>query len=250
MMETFIPFPGFYESILSSELDRVEEMEAENLEDDEGVDLEQAYGILLDCTDHQRVQEEVAKAWVFEYAGLLCEDVLALDLNFKELISPREYNFTTDKVLCTVPENSIKVLFDTVHKSTLSDVCEDHLKSRDGFHSFYDHRWETWGDVTEWDANQVSMLFHALHHDSDDGPVWGDVEEEINYRLSRDSVYFNTVLDSVDWPKVEAKIKELKLVEAGEVEPDTRKFPHPTLTDPDKYALEFDRLNNLKREQP
>ena len=70
------------------------------------------------------------------YLNRLSEE-LEIDLIFIQLDSPREYNFTTDKILCSISENDFNTLLDVYDTKELFDNIEEHSKSRDGFSSFY-----------------------------------------------------------------------------------------------------------------
>ena len=63
---------------------------------------------------------------------------LDLNLKFKGIDSPREYNFTTDKIICEISEKEftkLKELYLT--DDDFVDYANENSKSYDGFYSFY-----------------------------------------------------------------------------------------------------------------
>lgn len=76
-----IPFMGFYQSVLEAHLD--DELEQEGLEVD-AVDWQ---------ATRQRIAEKYAQTWLHK---------VGLTGQFVEMLSPREYNFETDRIVVTV----------------------------------------------------------------------------------------------------------------------------------------------------
>ena len=70
------------------------------------------------------------------YLNKLSEE-LEINLKFIQLDSPREYNFTTDKILCSISNKDFNILLDAYDTKELFNYIEEHSKSRDGFSSFY-----------------------------------------------------------------------------------------------------------------
>ena len=114
--EFSLNFGGFYHSEHSDYIDR----------------LEEALGIDWEQIDYKKTHINYCK----EYLNKLNFE-LEIDLTFIELNSPREYNFTTDKIFCSISENDFKVLLSTYDTEELFNYIEEHSKSRDGFSSFY-----------------------------------------------------------------------------------------------------------------
>jgi hypothetical protein len=236
-----IPFCGFYESWLSEGLDNAEEMAAEYLaeETDRVVATATIQGFIYDNTNYGKAHNLLARAYVKHYQELLADEYdLRVTLEFDEMVSPREYNFETDRIFCKISDEDVTYLWERANKKDLEKVCEQHLKSRSGFHSFYDHRYPTWGPVATWDANQLSMLLYALHVGDDrwEGAILEGMVEANEFDSALD--------EAVDWDRVRNKIAEAALIEAGEIEPDAREFP--TGANPTDYAQKFCALNHLK----
>lgn len=151
-----IPFSGFYESLHDDALDDA---------------LDQIFSDRdTGCTVNEDL---VMRAWRSmdwkavhtAYAKAYCENFaleFKLDLTFDEVNSPREYNFTTDRIFAYIPTESLQKVFDTVDTPGLRIKIRENHTSRDGFFSYYDNDLESWGNVLSWDHNQIGTLLQAL----------------------------------------------------------------------------------------
>lgn len=156
--EIFIPFDGFYESWIDGIIDDEIEMELEYFE----IDYDEA-----DVTINF---EAIARAYVKLYEATLEEQLenegyahAMIELEFKELISPREYNFTTDRILCYVNDRGrLRHIYHVLcgDSNKLDQDIKDHFQSRSGFASFYDDFADNWREkpLRQWDANELSIL--------------------------------------------------------------------------------------------
>lgn len=142
-----IPFEGFYQSVCDLYLDD----EIEQIIEDIG-----AYPNF--SIDFVGLAKEYIKAYM-----AYCENEYAISLNlvFEELIQPREYNFITDKIVCTIAYSELEKL----HTSfMLSEEAQGKVvamfASRDGFSSFYDDFVDEWQTkpLSDWDDNELSVL--------------------------------------------------------------------------------------------
>lgn len=152
-----IPFSGFYESVHNMHIDdAIESLCYDRDTDDVNQELlESAYDLIN--------YHAVYKAYAEEYAQALCDNY-SLNLTFESLSSPKEYNFTTDRIYCHISQKEVARLYSAVincGQHILTKVCKDMFTSRDGFTSFYDNDWREYGKVTTWDANQLSALLEA-----------------------------------------------------------------------------------------
>src|SRR5574340_487293 len=184
MPEIQVPFPGFYESILSGAIDRAEEMTVESLRENEDYDIFEYYqiaNILFDHTNYTAVHLTIAEAWVKEFANYVAEAFdLRLGLEFVEMTSPREYNFTTDRVFAKISMPQLRELFELVDKRRLDEECERWLKSRSGFISHYDHRWRNWGTIEQELDEAVLEARGEIEPDSREFPIGvGDPAEYV-----------------------------------------------------------------------
>tara|TARA_R110000764_G_scaffold192414_1_gene277655 strand:- start:445 stop:951 length:507 start_codon:yes stop_codon:yes gene_type:complete len=114
--EFSLNFGGFYHS-----------QHSENIENNI-----ESYGYEWDEIDYKKTHLNYCNS----YLNRLSED-LEINLKFIQLDSPREYNFVTDKILCSISENDFNTLLDVYDTKELFNYIEEHSKSRDGFSSFY-----------------------------------------------------------------------------------------------------------------
>lgn len=237
-----IPFPGFYESWLSSDLDNVEEREAEYLAEEHGLEASVAAELIFDHMKYGTAHEHLAKQWV-EYFNYHVTEVfdLQLGLAFESMTSPREYNFSTDRIFCTISDEAAQELFEAVPRQVLRATIKDRFTSRDGFCSFYSNNLDTWLEkpLTEWDHNELGTLLEALIHND------REFITDVCMGMTESEVYDTALQEAMDWPAFDQALEELKLIEAGECEEDNREFPLG-VTDPKTYVARYNELNHLK----
>lgn len=146
-----IPFPGFYESLLSGGLDREEESFVEyrtdESEGDHGesearipapfrLNADELSSLVWDCMDYGCAHLNIARQYLdaFDYWAAEALEITArrkvkvyrwetssyvtevrphptLRLAFEEMTSPREYNFATDRIFALVPLSVMRDLF-------------------------------------------------------------------------------------------------------------------------------------------
>src|SRR5574343_543281 len=152
--EIVIPFSGFYESLHDSEID---ETINRMFSDDNGNENNGLSRRIYDACNFRDVHTAYAKEYAARFAG----EFELPSLTFKELVSPREYNFTTDRIFCTIENADIEKMRDETTPLSLEAKARDMFTSCDGFISFYDPDYKTWGDITEWDHNQLACLLSA-----------------------------------------------------------------------------------------
>lgn len=150
--EIIIPFTGFYESIHSYAIDDEIEMMYSDEETGTVIDEEKCANFPHDTQLHI----DYAKLYVDEFNGLFKDPPFA----FQELISPSEYNFTTDRIFCTIKPEFIAEMFLQIDKDTLQSQFEAHFTSCSGFTSFYDPTIPDKNPL-EWDCNELMALLDA-----------------------------------------------------------------------------------------
>lgn len=155
-LETVIlSFPGFYNSGLDDYMDQEVETEmGEQGEDYETVEKR---------TEYSRGRLAIASAWLDEF-----NKETNLNLKFKEINSPKEYNFSTDKLVCEISEEEFnmiraKVLEDNEDRGgALQDTINNHFTQRDGFYPFYSNDIEEWlVEKENWDHNEIGTWIEA-----------------------------------------------------------------------------------------
>ena len=161
--EIFIPFAGFYESIHN---DAIESCIMAESVDDNGDIITDRYDKIYELTDFKLVHNLYAKKYV---ENLVAEINTINSLTFKSLISPKYYNFETDRILASISYNDIDFLFSNVTQKNLQDFITKNHSSCSGFHSFYSNELYEWRKkpISMWDCNQLGTLlecFLSTHH--------------------------------------------------------------------------------------
>lgn len=166
-MLTTIPFSGFYQSLHDAQLDDA----LEQMFSDRRTGTQVNSRLINEA--HSAVDwgfVHISYAWAYADAFA---DEFGVKLSFESLRSPKEYNFTTDRIFAEISEDEVRRLFDEADKQRLTEVAKDEFTSRSGFISFYDPNWRLWGDITCWDHNQVGTLLLSLVGDEFD--EWAEV---------------------------------------------------------------------------
>ena len=235
-----IPFCGFYYSMLSHELDYVEEREAEWLEEKQKEDgiapelrLEASTfrEILFDVTNYSAAHEAIARDYAEAFAEKM-DEVFEFDTGFKfeEMTSPRFYNFETDRLFCRVPVATVERLFEISkgddHK-TLAKVIRERHTSRDGFISFYENDLAKWLEkpLEDWDHNELeTLLLAALEI------VHGDAEEvcrEVEMWVLEGEGVFHAHHEAVDWERFDEIVREKRAELEDELRADDPEWEPP-----------------------
>ena len=180
-LESTIPFDGFYESFISDDIDHQIGQQIEwdsdiyDLNEDEQQVLEDSYL----SVNRSSFYNQIAEDYTNFYIDALNERLKGFTLNakFSFLTSPREYNFTTDRIFIDIEKNHaidfIKYIIKH-YKKELEEKIKQRFTSRSGFNSFYQNSLDLWTkDYSEWDCNMIGTCFELF-----------DLEEEdINYSL-------------------------------------------------------------------
>lgn len=201
-----IPFCGFYQSIYDSELDSIIQRECEYQEEYNGIPTHEYSAALYRFADFGQAHKQIASKYVDRFNSFILDEFgVDLGLEFEKLESPREYNFSTDRIFAFIPEEKVNELFDNVNQGDLASVIKDHFTPGSGFIPFYSDDVLTWlaKPVLEWDYNELSMLLHGLLIQCDE--EW---EFRIYERMLEDC---QTAFDNcVDWAKVDEAVQTWK----------------------------------------
>ena len=153
--------------------------------------------------DHSEINHELANradreidwpAVMLAYAKMYAADFAAVHIGegceFETLSSPREYNFTTDRIFMRVPVAMVGAWFAKTRADpeAMDTECRSQFTSRSGFVSYYDADWRTWGELAEWDHNQVFALMMAAL-DPDEVDEWErEYASELNSNGELDAI--------------------------------------------------------------
>lgn len=134
-LNTTIKFHGFYDSIHSCNIDHMIEY---YLEDEE-------YNQLYDDVYANIDFKQIYKSYIESYCNNLNNHIYHeydVNLDFKDLKlwSPREYNFQTDQIDCSINEKEGQKLINIFMKNDeFLEYLKYHTTSRDGFISFHNY---------------------------------------------------------------------------------------------------------------
>ena len=180
-LESTIPFDGFYESFISADIDHQIGQQIEwdsdiyDLNESEQQILWDSYLSVNRSYFYNQIAEDYTNFYIDELNERL--EGFTLKATYKCFESPREYNFTTDRIFIEIEENHaidfIKYIIKN-YKKELEEKIKDRFTSRSGFISSYKNSLDLWiDDYSEWDCNMIGTCFELF-----------DLEEEdINYSL-------------------------------------------------------------------
>lgn len=145
-------FPGFYESVFNNS-DLINEI-AEYKADDSGTQYD-----IVNWNDYQNSIAENCATWLFD--NLPNHDIIKT-MNYKELTSPRFYNFTTDKLTidCDINLDALKNYCLKANRDEFSNYLYENWSNKPGFISFVEN------DILEFekDPNITIMIeFYLLN---------------------------------------------------------------------------------------
>lgn len=153
-LESVIPyFLGFY----YSELDDLIDQEIECRMGCDG----KTYEELEPEMNYTAAKLAICKGWVSAFSS-----ETGVEMEMESVSSPKEYNFTTDRLFVRIPLKECRRLHkELFHSEEFASVLNRWFTSRDGFISWYPNyieadKWQK--PVKEWDHNQISALLAAL----------------------------------------------------------------------------------------
>jgi len=254
---TRIPFGGFYDSLWSGMLDSEEEQfcdyEAEYRQTEEGIpselqlDRDAIFDAIDDSRDYKAQCLALAKTYVSQFdnwAGGEANEsrsrygwtytqakgshkarfrVPSLGLQFESMDSPREYNFTTDRVYAKISLATCRRLFKKSKQEnheTLKARIRASYTSCDGFSSHYSNQLCDWLEkpLIDWDHNELCTLIEAACN-------WTrDCEMEI-YQDIPDSGH-SEWSEGIDWPKYQSLIDAKREEKAEILRAEGKEIPH------------------------
>ena len=212
-LETTIPFEGFYNSFISAdienEIDSLTQYYSESYELNDNE--EQLLSNSFLSVNNNNFYNEICKDYVSFYLDNLNERIKDFTLKgtFKCFISPREYNFETDRVFIEIEENHcidfIKYIIKN-YKKELDKKIKERFTSRSGFISFYENNLESWtNNYKEWDHNQIGICFELFDIEEDEDIVYS-LREYLSETISEN--LYNT-LDQEGKNLLDKKQKEI-----------------------------------------
>ena len=187
-LESTIPFYGFYNSPISSDIEHQIGQQIEwdcDIYDLNETEEEILYNNYL-IVNRVSFYNEIAEDYTNLYIDALNEELdgFTLKATYKCFESPREYNFETDRIFIEIEENHaidfIKYIIKN-YKKELQKKIQDRFTSKDGFISFYKNSIDLWPkDYSEWDFNQIGTCFELF-----------DFDELYSYESLSETIIFN-----------------------------------------------------------
>ena len=158
--QTTIPFSGFYNSIHGQIFDDAVDFLADELGRDPVEDAD--YKL-----DFKGFMGAYSKQYALEFGEYLffnCNLDFEPELSFASLISPREYNFETDRIVGEITGDDVLKLFDAVTEKEFSAYLVECFTDRSGFISFYSNSLRDWmaKPLIDWDANEIGALLGCV----------------------------------------------------------------------------------------
>lgn len=236
-METILPFGGFYESIWSNEIDHEEEREVERLAEEYELPKRQVSDILYRNSKYHRAYEEIAHEYPKYF---FIEDFEDIEFNFVEMTSPKYYNFETDRIFAQISTKDAYRIYRHVGKKRMRKAAKCMFTSRDGFSSHYSWDINDWGQLRNWDYNQLYCLLCEALNENEYG-----YEYELAILEDMNEVIYNAYMSCVDWNEVYLQIG--KMVGVKELEEDSSEPIFPVKWESAKdYETQFNKLRGLK----
>ncbi len=212
----FLPnmFPGFYESGLSTIIDSHEENELEYISEQllEEYNIEVKPYELWDVldVDYDGARKCLSEIYIDSFLELTKEFIAYNNIcnfgsiKFSDLISPKYYNFETDKLEVEIElKPDVLLNYAMVNLIPFSKYLEDNFKSRDGFTSFHSHNARDWfnGLVKE----RSEYIYYSYMFDFFIMNVLRE-DKDMYYCYARDNLEYieNEVMNSVWEDSVEA----------------------------------------------
>lgn len=153
IISAYIPFDGFYESVHGALLDdALDFMCRDNSGELDSELFERASNAINWRGARELYAAEYAKAWANRYD---------IKLDYKGLLSPREYNFEADEIAVHISLSEAKRIFRQTDKNVLASVAAERHTSRSGFASFTNPDYKAWGTLQFWSAQQMKTLLIA-----------------------------------------------------------------------------------------
>jgi hypothetical protein len=154
-MLTTIPFSGFYNSLHDRSLDDA---------------LDQMFSDpAAGCSINHKLRDRAFDAcqwglvhgnYALNYANALAAQ-FKIAMKFESLQSPKEYNFTTDRIFCEIELDEVKRIRAETSEKALRDKVRERFTPCDGFIPFYSANLDNWDEIETWDHNEVGTLIEA-----------------------------------------------------------------------------------------
>lgn len=138
-IEIQLPFSGFYHSIHDMYIDNHIEYELEYLESELGYTDEQL-DVIKDrfyMMDYAPIRKVICEHYIQAYNAVFYDEYhIHLDLEYSQLISPRFYNFETDRLYALIDESIYNEVSALINSEDFKAMLKDKFKPQSGFMPF------------------------------------------------------------------------------------------------------------------
>lgn len=116
-------------------------------------------------------------AYAKSYVSAISSEI-GMELELCDLVSPREYNFSTDVITVWMRPKDLKKISSALDSPTLKDIIKKRFTSRDGFMSFYSNDINEWKEkpVKDWDCVELGTLLDAWLIDNESLDYWENLD--------------------------------------------------------------------------
>ena len=138
-IEIQLPFSGFYYSTHDMNIDNHIECEIEYLESELNYTDEQLEVIKdrLYMMDYTPIRKAICDHYINAFNAVFYDEYnIHLGLEYSQLISPRFYNFETDRLYAFIDESVYNDVAELINKQGFKAVLKEKYKKRDGFMPF------------------------------------------------------------------------------------------------------------------
>ena len=138
-VEIQLPFSGFYHSVHDMYIDNFIECEIEYLENELNYTSEQI-DIIKDrfyMMDYAPIRKAICEHYIKAFNAVFYDEFnIHLDLEYSQLISPKFYNFETDRLYAFIDESIYDEVVTLVNSQDFKTLVKEKYKQRDGFTPF------------------------------------------------------------------------------------------------------------------
>lgn len=160
-----MPFSGFYETCHREALrDRFDVGENSDPKENEA-EWQKRWDEY--CLHHKENEQDYCREYVRQFSKMV-----GIGLEYKDLVSPKEYNFSTDRIFAEISASDVKELKRMADPERMRALVKLSFTSCDGFSSFYSNDYGQWLKDEEagkpFDHNQVGTLLECVAGQIDD----------------------------------------------------------------------------------
>lgn len=167
LTEIELPFCGFYCSPADDRLDNDAKQYFDKEDDGDDHTPDDFY---VDFNEWASIRLNYAQTYTDCFETWLDDLDIKLDLKYSGMSSPKEYNFSTDRIFANVPLSQMIKLYRALDKNVLRETIEKRFTSYDGFISYYSNDLDEWikeKPLKEWDCNQWGAVLLAAIGDNE-----------------------------------------------------------------------------------